>query len=152
MTLNDDIIRTLIKLENMPKVNIPRGEKIEDTITGVFMDTCSFKRISIKEFEKTGNEILINSLGEVSTKFSVDDPLLITQPRGMQRPPDNCMLYKNRGIPSETKTSKQQKITWNSSLPLKYGLYILNGTTLGKSDINTTYSMGCDLSAHVVKY
>lgn len=72
-----------------------------------------------------------------------DRPTLIRQPNNTQQWPDFLVVYKQRGIGIEVKSSKQDQIVWNSGLPRMNGIYIYNGGLATQDNIpNTTYFLG----------
>ncbi len=70
-------------------------------------------------------------------------PILIRQPNNTQQWPDFLIIYGHRGLGIEVKSSKHDRIVWNSGLPRINGIYIYNGGLAIQDDIsNTTYFLG----------
>jgi hypothetical protein len=138
------------QLSNMPKISLPRGETIEHTISESLRSVCKYKEVSIQQFSVDNNIHLLKDTGEIQVSRYVDIPIIILQPCGKQQWPDMYIIFGHRGIPIEFKTSRSEKITWNSGLPRIYGIYILNGHS-ELSTKHTTYCMGSDLISQNTK-
>lgn len=138
------------QLSNMPKISLPRGETIEHTISESLRSVCKYKEVSIQQFSIDNTIHLLKDTGEIQVSRYVDAPIIILQPCGKQQWPDMYIVFGHRGIPIEFKTSRAEKITWNSGLPRIYGIYILNGHS-ELSTKHTTYCMGSDLISQDTK-
>jgi Holliday junction resolvase len=96
----------------------------------------SRNRLTTKyNFDFTGLEPLIDNGRELTL-------LIVDKPNGSQKWPDLLVVFDNVGLPIEIKSSREDKITWNSGLPRADSLYIYN--CYGKS--KTT----CFLGQHAI--
>lgn len=69
------------------------------------------------------------------------DELLVRQPNGSQNWPDIAVINNLVGLPLEIKSSRTDKIVWNSGLPLPGRIYVFGCYATGQ----VTYFLGDDI-------
>lgn len=156
--LNMRLISTFQELRNMPYIAGVGGDSADRTIiTKIHYKLGGSSAIKLVSAEawRTAQEYaeprekVSQRIFEFESMF--DKAILVDKPNGSQQWPDALLIYRFRGIAFEIKSSKNQKIAWNSGggdrIPAK-GIYIFNSRAPRAADVNTsetTFFLGEDI-------
>lgn len=156
---NTKLIEVLDKIAN--SISMSRGNDFDESIKLAFIGLMKAKLITTKEW---GSKY--QHLKKITTKdiydltprkdepnehdLNMDQIYLIDKPNGSQRWPDLLLVVNGVGLPIEIKTSQDDRILWNSTLPQEGSLYIYNCPSKG---MKTTFFLGQHiLSAETAKH
>jgi len=143
-----DLIRGIESLHGIGKLESMHGDSIDKTIMMIISKNISSQLISTTDWKTNYKNMgtFCEGTGDYYTKFDFDPPCMINKPRGSQNTPDFMILYKNRGICFESKSTKAQHIVWNSGIPKPNIIYIFNGNPPKNAQYtSTTFFMGKDM-------
>lgn len=124
-----------------------RGDNFDDTVRDKLRN--AFKQIKGVAFEYVNTDTFGNPDNEIYSKYKEKtsqynfdftglppprsvhngkniDLLLVDKPNGSQKWPDMLIIYGKVGVPVEIKSSKDDRIVWNSGWPRVGGIYVFN--------------------------
>lgn len=155
--LNRGLVAAFQEIRRLPRLASMHGDSCDRTIVTTIADAISARPLSADEFrgrlESQGGPDQREAWARKSFQFSstFDRPFIVDKPHGSQQWPDALIVYWSRGLPIELKSSKGQKIVWNSGggdrVQAK-GIYVFHGVAPKHASIeqtHTTFFLGEDI-------
>lgn len=142
--LNSRLRTAFQQIQRIPHFSGAHGDSVDSTLFKKLNEHIKAKRISAEVWKDTKAYELLRPLCQrkiFQFPVEVPEPLIVDKPNGSQNWPDALILFKSKGLPIEFKSSKGDKILWNSGLPQPEGIYIFNGASSGR-DQQTTFFLG----------
>lgn len=144
MSINQKLVLAFEQLRKIPYFAGAHGDSVDTTLFNKLKDILGARRINAEDWRKLdefADYRRLCSRGEFVFPGCVTQPWLVDKPNGSQRWPDALVIYRNKGIPIEFKSAKQDLIVWNSGLPQPSGIYVFNGN-VPEPALQTTFFMG----------
>lgn len=124
------------------------GNIFDTTISNLFQDMKGFTFVSNQEWKKYYSQYRDLTLKNIYdfTNISLpenikDDLLIVDKPNGSQQSPDILIIHNKKCLCLEIKSSKEDKIVWNSGLPKENFIYIFGCYPKGQ----TTFFLGQEI-------
>lgn len=126
-----------------------KGDDFDDAIVLGFLVErvidAGGKFVSYEDWQTKEYKSMRAKVHKGNFKFEETNELLVVEePNGTQSWPDVLLIFNGIGLPIESKSSKDNNILWNSSLPKIGGLYFYNNYKVQKTT--------CFFGQHVIDY